>query len=502
MDNRARNSWPALSATALALVLYAVNLGGTYIYDDVQIIGADPRIHSVDQWPKIWRTDYFNGAVDNLYRPLTTMSYAIEWWLHGDRPWAFHLVNILLNAAVAAGVAELTRRLAGLKTAFAAGLLFAALPIHVEAVAGIVGRAEEFCTLFILIALILFVRRPLSPGRACAIGLCSVCAMLTKEQGMFLPLLLLALAILTRFRTQSEKEYNTALLLGLWLCLSLSGLIYLREQVLNLKFEWDKSFLDVSIQPLIQSSPMDHFLMVFVILGHYAQLTVFPLKLSIDYGLSVLTSVADRGDPYLYIGFATAIAGIIALIVALARRCYAAVFCLLAAGLTYGMASNVILIGTIFGERLMYLPSAFLLIWMAMLLAKLRPPAFSAVLAILLVLGSLRTVTYAARWNDRFQFYQTSLAEQPRSIRLHELVVVELMARGDLASAEKIAADGCRVAPDYWNIWTLAGGIAERQGDLKTAEAMDKKAFDLQPSASTHQALAEIEYKLHARETR
>ncbi|HUB26337.1 MAG TPA: glycosyltransferase family 39 protein [Tepidisphaeraceae bacterium] len=498
MDHRAQKSWPALAAAALAVVLYAVNLGGTYIYDDVQIIHLDTRIHSVSQWKEIWKTDYFNGAIDNLYRPLTTMSYAIQWWINGDRPWAFHLVNILLHAGVAAAVAELARRLAGMKTAFAAGLLFAALPIHVEAVAGIVGRAEELCTLFILIAMILFLHRPLTTGRACAIGLCGACAMLTKEQGMLLPFLLLALAILTRYRTQSEREYNVALLLSLWLCLSVAGLIVLREQVLNLKFEWDKGFLDVSIQPMIRSGPMDRLLMVFVILGHYAQLTVLPLKLSIDYGLSVLTSVADRSDPYLYIGFATAAGGMFALIYALVRGQRAAAFCLIAAGLTYGMASNVILIGTIFGERLMYLPSAFLLIWIAMMLAKLRPPAFAAVLAIILSLASLRTVTYAARWNDRYQFYKTSLAEQPRSVRLCELVATECLARGDLAGAERAAAQGCRAAPDYWNIWVLAGAIAERQGDLKTAEAMDKKAFDLQPSAATHQALAQVEHKLQA----
>jgi hypothetical protein len=133
---------PAAAAAVVAIALYAVTLGGTYIYDDVPIVRDDARVHSPEHWKELWSQGY-NGGVDNLYRPLTSQSFALEWWLHGDRPWIFHLVNILLHAAAAAGVAELARRLAGIKAAYVAGLLFAVHPIHVEVVAEIVGRADE-----------------------------------------------------------------------------------------------------------------------------------------------------------------------------------------------------------------------------------------------------------------------------------------------------------------------------------------------------------------------
>src|ERR1700677_793793 len=154
MPNRAASKWlpfaPAALAALCALALYAVTLGGTFIYDDVQIIQHDDRIHSPATWGQLWTRDYFNGAIDNLYRPLTSQSFALQWWLSGGRAWPFHLVNLLLHAGVAAGVAELARRLAGVRAAFFAGLVFAAHPIHVEAVAGVVGRAEELCALFIV----------------------------------------------------------------------------------------------------------------------------------------------------------------------------------------------------------------------------------------------------------------------------------------------------------------------------------------------------------------
>lgn len=494
---------PAIWAAALALALYAITIGGTYIYDDTQIIGADLRIRSPSQWKDLWTKDYFNGAIDNLYRPLTSQTYAIQWWIHGSRPWAFHLVNILLHAAAAAAVAELARRLAGVKAAYVAGLLFAAHPIHVEAVAGIVGRAEELCMLFIAMALVLFLRRPLTGRRVLAIWLCSVAAMLSKEQGMLLPFLLLALHWLVRRRETRLVEFDQLLierramrLLTLAMCWSLAALIVLREEVLKLRFEWEKGFLDVSIQPLIRSGPMDRVLMVFVLLGHYAQLMVAPVKLSIDYGESVFTSVADRHDPYLYIGIVAAVAAVAALVVALRCHYYAAAFCLIAAGLTYGMISNIVLIGAIFGERLMYLPSAFVLIWAGIYLSRWRGAVLVPVMTVLLLLACLRTETYAARWNNRFEFYEAGLAEQPRSVRLHELVIGELMDRGKLNEAAEVAVDGRRVAADYWNIWLVSGQIAERQGDLKEADRMYHKSFDLQPLATSHGLMIEVERKM------
>src|SRR5437016_4683500 len=81
--------WPVIASALLAIALYAVSLNGTFVYDDVVIAGSDPRLHDVGKWGDIWTKDYFNGGLDNLYRPLVTQSYAIQWWIRarlaGDR---------------------------------------------------------------------------------------------------------------------------------------------------------------------------------------------------------------------------------------------------------------------------------------------------------------------------------------------------------------------------------------------------------------------------------
>src|SRR5213075_450567 len=107
-------------------------------------------------------------------------------------------------------VAELARRLSGPRVALAAGLLFAAHPIHVEAVANVVGRAELMCALGTLGALVLLLhpsRSPLRFGQTLAIAVCFLGALLSKEQGMLVPLLLAVAWLAQRKLRDSDASF-------------------------------------------------------------------------------------------------------------------------------------------------------------------------------------------------------------------------------------------------------------------------------------------------------
>jgi protein O-mannosyl-transferase len=491
MGKYLHSSLPAILSALLALGLYAVSIGGTYIYDDVDIIQTDPRIRDSSQWKLYW-TQSYNDGVDNLYRPLVSLAYAIEWQLHGDRPWIFHLLNVLLHAAVAACVAELTRRLLGTLAAFVAGLLFAAHPIHVEAVANIVGRAELMCALGTFGAMILFLR-PMTQRRAIAITGCFVLALLSKEQGMLLPLLLLILWFTQRKNWPiTPGNRNHVLLLVLLLCWILAIYIVWREHIL--KFWWDPNFLDWTINPMaaIKYNPhggsvgADRWLMPLALLGRYTALLIAPMKLSIDYGAKVIGWNVRLSDPYLYIGIVAVIVWIGLLILSLIKRWAACGFALLSLAITYGLVGNIVtLIGTNFGERLMYLPSAFFLIVIAFLLIKLPKPAVVAFTTIALILASVRTYTYAAQWNDRLEFYKTSLEQQPNSIRLYMLVTSEDLSQGRLDDAQRVVAEGRAMLPEYWEIWLQSGVVAMQRGEFDQAQKYFDRAMQIQPSLKT-----------------
>jgi tetratricopeptide (TPR) repeat protein len=477
----ARRAWPWLIPAVLAALLYAHTLAGTYVYDDRFHAQTDPRLRGPSEWGAYLTEGYVPGGVDHLWRPLVSLSFAVQRFMTGDRAWPMHLVNILLHATATALVAQVARRLTGDdRVGLVAGLLFAAHPVHVEGVAYLVGRADTLCTIGILAALRLMLA-PLTKRRALAVFACTALAILSKEQGLLLPPMLAATWLLRR-RGGAEtvpSERAAGRLLILLLLFGISAYVAYRDHILP--WYWETNLLDYATQPMIHSDLLDRALIPVALFGRAVALLVAPLKLSPEYGLAVITSHQGRNDPYFYAGVIALIAVIAATITAWQRRAWTILVLLFCAGLTYFMVSNVKLIGVVFAERLLYLPSAFLLILLAMALTRLPRRAMAAVLAILVIAWGVRATTYAARWNDRLSFYERSVAEQPRSARLRVLLAGELIDRGDLDRARRVVEDGLDIAPDYWKLWTTAGRIAVEQGRFTVVQSMIDRAWELNP---------------------
>jgi len=357
--------------------------------------------------------------------------------------------------------------------------LFAVHPVHVEAVANVVGRAELMCAIGFLGALILFAHRPLTTARVFAIFGCLVLSVLSKEQGMLLPPMLLAMAFVVGVRSQDDTERRAMRLLTILVCWSVAGYIVFRESIL--KFSWDRGFLDWTINPLVRATGADRWLMPFVILGHYMALLITPIRLSPDYGSKVIGWTVRFDDPHFYLGIASACACGFAVVLAWKRRARAALFCLVGVILTYGLISNfAILIGTNFGERLMYLPSAFFLILIAIIAVRWR--ASQIAICIVIALFSVRTITYAKRWNDRQSFYEYSIARQPDSIRLRMLLIAELESQGRLDTADRVASEARDLLPEYDEIWIQSADVASARGDFDRAESYLDQAMKIRPS--------------------
>jgi hypothetical protein len=104
-------------------------------------------------------------------------------------------VNVLVHTASAALVARLAlARGLGVRTAMAAGLVFATAPALAESVAWVAGRTDAFLVLATLVALLAAGRWRMSGSRTAlaAVGACVACALLAKETALILPLVLAA----------------------------------------------------------------------------------------------------------------------------------------------------------------------------------------------------------------------------------------------------------------------------------------------------------------------
>lgn len=104
-----------------------------------------------------WGTSLTDSGSHGSYRPMCVLSFRLNYLLGGFKPIGYHLVNVVLHCMATFLVIQLARRLhpngAGI-----AGIVFASHPIHTEAVAGIVGRADLIACNFYLLAFLSYVK--------------------------------------------------------------------------------------------------------------------------------------------------------------------------------------------------------------------------------------------------------------------------------------------------------------------------------------------------------
>ncbi|XP_067110655.1 LOW QUALITY PROTEIN: protein O-mannosyl-transferase TMTC2 [Osmerus mordax] len=195
---------------AVAFVLYLNTLNADFCYDDSRAIKTNQDLLSETPWTNIlyddfWGTLLTHSGSHKSFRPLCTLSFRLNHALGGLRPWGYHLVNVSLHGAVTALFTALCRPLlGGGPWSLLAGLLFASHPVHTEAVAGVVGRADVGAAFFFLMSLICYAKHcglrtdPHAAYKARASGSfqaqswlwllgslgCAASSMLWKEQGV------------------------------------------------------------------------------------------------------------------------------------------------------------------------------------------------------------------------------------------------------------------------------------------------------------------------------
>jgi hypothetical protein len=135
-----------------AFLAHAVATGHGFVYDDHRFVEHNPAIRSLAD-PARFFTDpgtasAAQGVEPDVWRPLRTLAFALEYAAFGLAPRGWHVVNLLVHLLNAALVYRLLLRLlapapappsgggAGAVVAAAAGaLLFAVHPVTVETVA-------------------------------------------------------------------------------------------------------------------------------------------------------------------------------------------------------------------------------------------------------------------------------------------------------------------------------------------------------------------------------
>ncbi len=361
--------WASALAAFLAIAVYVDSLGNGLVLDDESVIVENQAVRHPLDWRTILLTSsWFSDVAPSIaYRPLTTWTFALDHALHAERPFGYHLVNVLGHAAVTALVVALAASL-GLSPPAAglAGALFAVHPIHTEVVANGVGRAEILAAGLALVALLAW--RRAATGRQSLLGAAAIAtayalALLAKEHAIAL-IVLLPLADLLFIDGGSPSLYLRRLRgrrALLYLALATLTIGYLALRAVALGGVVGAGGSGVSRWPFwlnpTASAPAGLRIATALKVQALALwLLLVPFHLSADYYYDQIPVVASLSEPGAIAGLLVAML-LAALAVVLWRR-RLAFFWLMLALLTYGVVSNIPFpIGTIFGERLLYLPS-------------------------------------------------------------------------------------------------------------------------------------------------
>ena len=186
-----------------AVALYWPALSSGFISDDFTLLLNFHDARDVHELASRVAAMFVSGVgpPSNQYRPLTMLSFALNDVISGTDASGWRLVNIVLHGANSALVTLLASLLLGEQTkraraaAIAAGLLFAAFPPSVEAVAWIAARFDGMVLFFSLVSACAFVRsRRWLDGYGVLSFASATLAFMCKEAAAILPVLVLTLA--------------------------------------------------------------------------------------------------------------------------------------------------------------------------------------------------------------------------------------------------------------------------------------------------------------------
>ena len=496
----------------LALIVLIVPLAhlplgrSAYIQDDRLAVEANPIVERGDLG-QIVATTYWEGvegADRSLYRPTVIATFALERRIVGrPDPRVAHAANVALHGATTLALLALLRRLGARPlVAGVSALLFAVHPLHVEAVAGIVGRAEILAAGLSFAALALAVRAVdgrASGGRrrvaAWAAGLLVFLALGAKEVALATPLLMLALVACSPSAPAGRRFAGAIDRAAAFAPTALAGMLYVVLRVRATGAVAGLQDVHPFDNPLAALDGFERAWTALAIVPRYVGLLAVPVGLTADYAGPAVpierTLLAAR--PLLGLAILGALVGLLLAPLfrpgATARLVAWASLLFLA---PYAIVGNLLFdIGAVIAERLVYLPSAgFCLFGGLVLGAAIERSApqhalrsrLATLAAGALVAGfALKTWARCQDWRDEETLFRAATRARAASPRALLILGQIESRRGELQAALASLDRAVAAYPPFVAAWLERGSVLGRLERIAEARESFRRAVEFGP---------------------
>jgi hypothetical protein len=457
LDSQAIRTRPWLWPVVIGLLAIVASLSGIsneYAQDDLALLFQNPRMQTLRSIPSFLVDPYWPPPfIPALYRPLTSVSLALEWAAGGGAPIVFRLASYLLYAFAAVAFFRMARLRLPLAAAAAAAALFAVHPVHVESVAVAVNQSEIWVGLMACLMVAVYLRARSEPGPLPArtqLGLAGLylvaCAF--KENALMIPgILLSAELLLVRDATRVTARMSQHRQLYLLLLAVAVAFYWVRTLVLSGSLSG--TFV---AEGLVGLTTGQRALTMLAVVPHWFRLLYWPGHLRADYSPGELVGHTEWG-PDQTLGLLLLAAAVATMVLTWKRApviAFGIVWCAIA---LFPVHNVLVPTGIMLAERTLFLPSVGALLVLggigaaALERSAPRTQTFLALATgILVLLGIAKSAVRHTVWNNQFRlWYKTANEDAPRSFRAHEALADKYFRLG----IEGMAEQEYRIAMTY-----------------------------------------------------
>ncbi len=359
-------------------------------------------------------------------------------------PMLSHGINILLFALTGLILYYLLRQILPQKKGtpfylslpFLITMLYAAHPMHTEAVANIKGRDEVMCMLLSLLSLLAGVKYVKTKKYIHLVWGVFVyfIALMSKENAITF----FAIIPLTYYFFTQAKLKDYAVTLGLYI-LPVVVFLILRSMFTQAGLTQDSP--EILNNPFLAASTAQRYATIFLTFLYYFKLLIFPHPLTHDYYFNQIPYI-DFNDFRFIASFVVNVALVVYALINLKKKTIAS-YAILFYFITFSIASNMLFtVGVLMNERFIYMSSLGFCILLSYLLIqskdrfKISTPVILSIFVLILSLYSYKTFSRNFDWKDSFTLFRRDVQHSPNSAKIQTSVGGDLTKAADNNIAE------------------------------------------------------------------